>query len=293
MLMYGILGVLGLLVVGMFVQQMSLVGTSSSDDSSSTVFQKTCDAGFSTDFALSSNDYYKKSEAVSNVTYSVWKVTSENTRIAQADAVSSLTISNGETYEIVAQADNRLSEIRTVGVSDCVVSDAGEPFYLKAVPSFLDTTVENSKIIGYNSLANPIPTLPELTRTAKFTFVAEAKSYADALIVYDFDKTEFDVDSDLASTSVPDAHTTLAGYKSQAYSLGAMEGSQDVLTNLDVLADENLVAGNYTVEYTIYMFQTGYIDGDDNMWVGEPSVEDEDDNVLLSTETGTVYFTME
>lgn len=256
-----------------------------------------CNKDFSTTVPLLSRNEYAKAEAVDTaetVTYKVWKL-SGGLQIPQADLAEGddLTVKYGEEFLVVATnngtADTQFVEAR-FAVDEACNAPAEQIFYMKAVPSTVDATFENSKITGPNAADNLIPIPQDVTRTAKATFNGESKTAMDAIIVFDVDKNIIaDITSDAKDASVPQDHTTGAGEKSYAFELGEFEQSADVVANFDFTADDAATIAPYNASYTIYSYQTGYENTKTGDWISGSAIEDNDDNVLLPTYTGTVY----
>lgn len=292
--MYGVmLGVIVVLALAIFGMSFSITGDKGADDGTGTqtgsVIQ--CSKDFESTVTFVARDEYEKGQGVNNVTYKVWKVL-DGVKIPQADASGELTVGYDESYEVVAMADGYKDVLTTFNVDDECNGPADTVFYMTALPSEIDATFENSKITGPNADDNRIPTGAEITRNVKAIFNGMSKTSTDAIIVIDANKDEFTIDSSLASASQPEEHTTITNYKSYTFDLGTFDGSADLNANFDIVGDEDLMAGDYNISYTIYQYQNGYIDEDSGEYVNTPSVE-ANDAVLLPTFTGSIYLTAE
>lgn len=294
--MYGMFfGIIALLVVAVLGLSFSITGDTKGDTGSDNVAVSStiqCSKDFTKDIGFVSRDSYEKGMGVSNVTYKVWKVL-DGAKIPQDDSTGSLTVGYDESYEVVAMADGYKSEVAVFTVDAECNGPADKVYYLTKVPTTVDATFENSKITGPNAVDNRIPIGAEVTRNVKAIFNGESKTSTDAIIVIDANKDEFVVDSTLASATQPESHTTLTGYKSYTFKLGTFNGSADLNANFDITGDEDLVAGDYNVTYTIYQYQNGFINSDSGEFDATASIEDNDDNVLLPTFSGSIYLTAE
>lgn len=295
--MYGAL--FGLLLVAMLIiggLAFSITGdkedTSDGEDQASTGSVIQCAKDFTSDVNFVARDEYEKGVSVTNVSYKVWKVLSTGEKIPQEDSTGALTVGYDESFEVVAMADGYKDVLATFSVDDKCNGPSDTVFYMTALPTEIDATFENSKITGPMSDTNAVPIGAEVTRNLKATFNGQSKTSTDAIIVIDANKDEFTIDSSLASASQPEEHTTVTNYKSYTFDLGTFDGSSDLLANFDITGDEDLMAGSYNVTYTIYQYQTGYIDEDSGEYE-EANVVEANDMVLLPTFTGTIYLTAE
>lgn len=289
-LMFGVLVLMAIVILGLTFSIGGNTNKSNTDGQQAVTSQIQCSKDYAKDVSFIARDSFEKGTSVNNVTYSVWKDL-DGVKIPQANANGQLTVGYGETYEVVATADGYQNGFATFSVDSQCNGPTDKVFYLTKLPTSVDSTFENSKITGPNSVSNAIPTGADITRNVKATFNGMSKTSADAIIVIDANKDEFTIDSSLASATQPNAHTTITNYKSYSYNLGKFDGSSDVLANFDITGDKDLVAGNYNVTYTIYTNQNGYVDSDSGEYVNTPSVEDNNDVVLNPTFTGTIYFT--
>lgn len=287
-------GIIALLIVAVIVAVVKLGGGSADVDTTqplSAVDSVQCAKDFTKDVNFVTRNAFDKGVSVNNVSYKVWKSVGD-IKVPQPDSTGSLTVGYGESYEVVAMADGFKYEVASFSVDDKCNGPADKVFYLTALPTSIDATFENSKITGPNSDANRVPIEAEVTRNVKATFNGVSKTSTDAIIVIDANKDEFAIDSVLASAAQPEEHTTLTGYKSYTFDLGTFTGSSDVLANFDITGDENLMAGDYNITYTIYQYQNGYVDSDSGEFVSTPAVE-HDGTVLLPTFSGSIFMTVQ
>lgn len=251
-----------------------------------------CDRGFEDDVTFVTRNAFDKGVNVNNVTYKVWKDV-DGAKIPQPDSTGTLTVGYDESYDVVVSADGYLLETATFSVDAQCNGPTDKVFYLTQLPTSIDVRMDNSKVDLAVSPTNRIPFVAEDTRNVKLTINGQSKTQTETIIVFDAHKDEFTVESSaMASATLPEAHTTLTGYKSYAFKLGTLDQAQDLITNFDLIADMNVVAGDYNVSYTIYQYQTGYTNTDSGEFVVGNVIEDNDDVVLLPTFTGTVPTTV-
>lgn len=291
-----LLGVIAFLVLAVVGLSFNIGGMgSSSNDSDSDNLDNSNVVQCSKDYEKTVNfvarDEYERGTSVNNVTYQVWKNLGD-IKVPQPDSQGSLDVAYGEEYEVVAMADGYKSVQETFSVDDNCNGPEDTVFYMTALPQTVDVTLENSKITGPNSNTNRVPISPEMTRTIQATFNGETKTSTDTIIVINANKDEFEVDSSLASAPQPEEHTTLTNFKSYTFELGTLEQFNDLNANFNILANENLVAGDYNVSYTIYQYANGYVDEDSGEYVVQKTVEGNDE-VLLPTFTGDMFLTVE
>jgi hypothetical protein len=282
--------VVAVLMVALIVAVMKS-GASNVTQPQSAVDTVSCAKDFSKDVNFVTRNSYEKGLAVDNVSYNVWKNVGD-IKVPQPDSTGTITVGYGETYEIVAMADGYKYEMATFAVDESCDGPTDKVFYLTELPTSMDSTFDNSKLTGPNADDNRVPIEADLTRNVKGTFNGESKTSTDAIIVIDANKDEFVIDSTLASASQPEEHSSLTDYKSYTFNLGSFDSSADVLANFDVTGDENLVAGDYNISYTIYQFQNGFVDSDSGEYIATPATE-HDGTVLLPTFTGNMYFNVE
>jgi len=257
-----------------------------------------CNKDFTTDVQLMSRNEYTKSEAVdtaNTVIYKIWKMSGTD-MIPQASQLegSDLTVKYGEEFLVVATV-NGTADVQFVEQKFAVDNKCNAPatkiFYMKAIPSAIDATLENSKITGPAAAGNLIPLPQDGTRTVKATFNGEAKTSMDAIIVFDADKDVISgIASDKASVSAPASHTAGVNEKSYAFNLGTFDQSKDVLANFDFTAKDSATIAEYNVSYTVYQYQTGYEHTKTGNWVTGKAITDNLDDNLLLTYAGTVWF---
>jgi len=284
-MMFGIVIVLAIVILGMTFSMKNTPAPTSAVSSASAP-QVQCAKSFSKTVNFVTRDFYDKGTSVNNVTYKVWKKVG-NVKVPQPNALGTLTVGYDESYEVVATANGYKSSLESFTVDQSCNGPSDKVFYLTKLPTTIDVTFENSKITGPNSITNRIPFTADVTRNVKGIFNGMSKTSTDAIIVIDASKTQFVVSSSLASATLPEEHTTATGFKSYTYNLGTFDGSSDLLANFDLTADRNVTLGNQTLTYTIYQFQTGYVDYKSGEWVNTPAIE-HNRLVLLPTFTGNI-----
>lgn len=292
--MYGVmLGVIIILALAIFGLSFSLVGESSSEGSNELqtgpVVQ--CSKDFERTVTFVARNDMQKGTSVNNVTYKVWKVLDE-IKVPQPDSTGTLTVGYNEKFEVVAMAEGYKDVVETFEVDTNCNGPTDTVFYMTALPSSLDATIESNRITGPNSPTNRIDVNAEVTRSVKATFNGEIRTSTKTIIVLDADRNEFTIDSSLNSAPQPEEHSTITNYRSYTYDLGVFDGSKDVVANFLITGDKDLVAGDYNITYTIYQYQTGYINDDSGEYAVGMTIEGNRE-VLLPTFNGNIYVVAE
>lgn len=259
-----------------------------------------CNKDYTAKVQLLSRNAFERASLVNTddtMVYKVWKVVG-TTQIPQANLAESgeLTIGFDEKFLVVAMTNASLGDADVRFVSKTFEVDAqcnspkGEIFYLEAVPSDIEYTFEHSRITGPNSDSNRISVAQEGNVNVKAILNGQSRTTTEAIIVFDVERTQIErIDSSLARANLPNAHTAGAGERSYAFELGKFDGAKDLNANFDFGAHRNAVTGNYNVSFTIYQYQTGYENTRTGDWVSTKAIEDNDDEILMPTMTGSVY----
>ncbi len=260
-----------------------------------------CNKDFTTSVDLISRNHYARAEVVDTddeIVYNVWRLTNgvmiPQAPLSEGDA---LEIGYDQEFLVVLGTNASLGEAdvlhqeKTFKVDQNCNVPAPQIFYAKTIPPQIEGTFESTRITGPNADDNRVEMPQEVERTMRALFNGRSRTGAEAIIVFDVDRTVIDrVSSNLQSASTPISHTTGAGERSYAFRLGEFDGSNDVQGNFDFRAHRDAPLGDYNVTYTIYLYQTGYTDTITGDWVSGNAIENNDDDALLPTYDGAVYF---
>lgn len=254
-----------------------------------------CSKDYEKTISFVDKDEFEKATDAGNATYKVWKVVSddgEEMKIPQDDSSGELTIGYNEEFEVVGmiQDDNESHVRKVFEVDKNCEGPKDQIFYFAEVPDEVDSIFDHNKVTGPIADDNRLDITQDTVETVKATFTGETDTKMDAILVIDVNEDIMeDVDSNKESVDTPEAHSNGANEKSYAFDMDDFESSTDVLQNIDLYVDEDATLGAYNVSYTIYQKQIGYIDSETGNWVDEPSIEDNDDELLLPSYTGTIY----
>jgi hypothetical protein len=262
-----------------------------------------CNKDYTASVSLMSRNAFERASLVNTadtMVYKVWKLVG-TTQIPQPALAEGgeLKIGFDEQYLVVAMTNASLGDADVRFVSKTFEVDAqcnspkGEIFYLESVPSDIEYIFEHSRITGPNAVDNTISVAQEGNVNVRAILNGQSRTKTEAIIVFDVERTQIErIDSSLAGAKLPNAHTAGAGERSYAFELGTFDGAKDLNANFDFGAHRNALTGDYNVTFTIYQYQTGYENTRTGDWVSTKAIEDNDDEILMPTVTGTLYLTI-
>lgn len=251
-----------------------------------------CTVDYSKTINLISREFFDKKTPVENVTFKVWKVLESGTKIPMNDANSTLTIAYNEKYEVVATSPGYLNMFDTFEVDSACNGPTDKVFYMKKLPSSLTVTFEQDDLVGPVATDNRVSLEAEENKNVDIRLRGQTRTTSDVIIVFDADMDSFELSSSSFSTiAKPSRHTTGAGEIAYAFNVGTLNEGNRIDGVLDLSAVKDVTAGNYNISYTIYQYQSGYIDSISGNYVNTPAIE-HDRDVLLDTFTGSLFVTV-
>lgn len=288
----GIIGlVIAVLVLGVVVfqnQQQTITGQVTGATLESPVIQ--CNRDFAKTYTLQAENELDPTVTVTGITWKAWQLVNGD-QIPVTNPNGSIEIVAGEKFLVVSQVANATDVQRELEVTTTCQTTKDDVFSLTYVPEDIDASFENSKITGPASATNLIPIPQDDERSITVTFNGQSKTRAAAIVVYDADKDIIDsITSELESASVPNSHSNSADEIAYAFELGTFDGGKDLSSVIDVKAENDATIAEYNATWTIYQYQTGYINTRTGDYDIGPSIEDDSgDAALLPTDTGTLW----
>ena len=270
-------------------------GTTGQGLTNTIVTQNNCPADFTKDITLSVYDEIQRGLEVENVTLHLWKVEVDENgedKDVQISTSEGIVFEDNTDYKILVSKDGYKNNFAEFSVENCKVTGS-TLVYLQALPTSLDVTFKQDDLVGTNAVDNRIIVSADDTITIETLLKGQKETMTDAIIVFNANKDQYVVETaDLSAADVPEEHSSGADDKEYAFDLGTINENTKMEFTFDLIGDEDLVAGDYNVTYTIYQYQEGYIDEDLGDFVAGSFIEAQD-TILLPVFEGTVFVTAE
>lgn len=260
-----------------------------------------CNKDFTASVDLMSRNAFERGQTVNTadtIEYSIWQLTDNGMQIPRGSAAEgdSLEIGYNEEYLVVLRTNASLGdgdiryETRTYAVDTACNRPAAQIFMVESLPSGLDSLFTNSRLVGANTALNRFESPADSRINVQATFDGESKTATKVMIVFDADRDVITgVAANLDRADVPFAHSPASGERSYAFELGEFKGFQSKDFNLELELHRNAPVGEYNLSYTIYQYQVGYEHTTTGDWISGEAVENNDEDVLLPTFSGTVF----